>query len=59
MTKRDFELIAYVFKEEMAWYTDQNQMIIEELAKNLANRLEETNSRFDKDGFLKACGVYG
>ncbi len=62
MTKKDFELIANVIatapiqrpygKKSLDAY-----VIRETIAYSLADRLRDTNPRFDRDRFLRACGV--
>jgi len=44
MTKKDFELIARVFRE-----------CIVATPEDMADVLQETNPRFDRVRFLKAC----
>ena len=66
MTRRDFELIARVLRENrpedpapgcdadwLAGRTDMHQMI----ARDLANDLGRVHPKFDHDRFLTACGV--
>jgi len=56
MTKKDYELIAGVIHataEGNAW--DRNTLL--ELAFNMASNLQLTNPRFNREIFLKACGV--
>ena len=58
MTKRDFELIASVFaletKEE-----EQGRALAKMrwIATGLATKFSAENPRFDRERFLKACGV--
>ncbi len=61
MTKKDYVLIAKVIKE----YLDNgdNDQIdgiagVERLTRMLADKLGKENTRFDKNRFLKACGLY-
>ena len=54
MTKKDFELIARVFREH-GWYdgfTDKRFVVS---AIYLADALIATNPRFDREKFLQAC----
>jgi hypothetical protein len=66
MTKKNYELIASVFagaiddidsiydeinEKQPRWYA------IGHLAHSLALELQRDNDRFDKDRFLRACGV--
>ena len=48
MTRKDFELIAAVIRQGTAWERSG-------LAIRFADALEESNPRFDRDAFLKAC----
>jgi len=63
MTKKDYILIAEAIKtytdEERDNKADSNHAyyVLKNLANNLANKLYEDNARFDRDKFLKACGV--
>jgi hypothetical protein len=54
MTKKDYELIARVFKSENA---TAESKAISELAEMLAYELGLENPRFNRSIFLKACGV--
>jgi len=60
MTKKDYELIANVIHQ--AKYTanimgPDCSRIYRKIAVDMADRLAGNNSRFDRDKFLKACGV--
>lgn len=66
MTKKDFILISAVIQGRMERErdiarqgnkTELAQIAIKILAKYLANELQHTNPRFDRDRFLKACCV--
>ena len=61
MTKKDFQLIASAFVEELSNYQDQTTeaLAIREVARRLATQLKTTNPRFDRNLFLVACGVNG
>ncbi len=52
MTQKDFELIARAVKDLPLL----NQTAQEYVAQTFAEYLSETNPRFDRDKFLKACG---
>ena len=56
MTRKDYELIAKVFKK-FPRYTDELALNIEVLATELGKALEQDNPRFDRARFLDACGV--
>jgi hypothetical protein len=53
MTRKDYELIA----EVLASLSADTRYEIDEVAEAFADRLAETNERFDKVRFLRASGV--
>lgn len=56
MTRKDYELIATIIAAMptfAATLRDQK----ESTARQFADRLASDNPRFDRDRFLKACGV--
>jgi hypothetical protein len=53
MTRRDFELIARVLKTSRHWLDRGAHKTIVVL---FANELKTTNSNFDREKFVKACG---
>ena len=53
MTKKDYELIAEVLAT--SWHGSQE--LKSGIAYNMAEALEDTNPRFNREIFLKACGV--
>ena len=67
MTKKDFELIARCVKTEhdkssrAGWSHESEskawRLATESIALNLADALASGNPRFDRERFLKACGV--
>jgi hypothetical protein len=60
MSRKDFELIARVFNREMGLSGGDERgrkYLVGGLARLLATELEGTNPRFDRERFLKACGV--
>lgn len=64
MTRKDFNLIASVFKDMAKWYDEYgnvtNDHAIEtraNIANALADGLATTNPNFDRERFLVACGV--
>lgn len=61
MTRKDFQLIADVLNDCRESYADANAdagtQAIETVAECFALRLRATNPRFDRDRFLRACGV--
>ena len=56
MTKKDFELIADVFKYTQAANPSMTKCLWH-TAKNMATELASTNPRFNRERFLAACGV--
>ena len=54
MTRKDFEALAAVIK---AGRTGDNDDYADKTARSTADMLATTNPRFDRDRFLKACGV--
>lgn len=68
MTRKDYELIAGVIKREthshIHYTTEQRHLldrrlaILHDTASQLARMFAHDNPRFDRDRFLKACGVY-
>lgn len=65
MTRKDFELIAKAFRDARADMRnkepDESQADLQDgasyVAEELAAALAATNPRFDRERFLKACGV--
>lgn len=58
MTRKDFELIASVMRNNQPHYMDQpmhSQWASD--CNRLADRFAEVNERFDRGKFLKACGL--
>jgi hypothetical protein len=49
MTRKDFELIAQVLSEV------SDLPYRQQIAKNFADKLANTNPRFDRERFLAAC----
>lgn len=60
MTKKDYELIANVFKNYNEWIKGNplvsNRGLIELIVEGLAKKLEQDNPRFNYTTFRKACG---
>lgn len=62
MTKKDYELIARVIARNISVANDrdQNQDVVFglcHLATDLSRELAQTNPRFNRIKFLKACGT--
>jgi len=57
MTKKDYILIAEVIKKEAKkWEANSKYAFaIDCIASNLATELQQTNPKFDRIRFLKAC----
>lgn len=56
MTKKDFELIANAINELFLGHKNWSRSL-EQVANKLAEKLAETNPRFNREKFLIACGV--
>lgn len=56
MTKKDFELIANVFRNQYTGHGSP-EWVRESLAVKMAEALATTNPKFDRARFLAACGV--
>ena len=65
MTKKDYELIARVLKDQLeSCFTHVNKQIgtieaysVECVVKQLTKELEQDNPRFNRQKFMKACGL--
>lgn len=65
MTRKDFELIAAAIKAAHICHVGSRDNIttqlandaIDSLAHDFAERLKTTNAQFNRDRFLRACGV--
>lgn len=53
MTRKDYVMIAEVIATNWHYSADTKA----DLARSFADALETDNPRFDRDRFLKACGV--
>ena len=56
MTRKDYELIAGVIKAQREKMHNETETV-DEVALAMAEALEDTNDRFDREKFLTACGV--
>lgn len=60
MTRRDFELIAKVIRNQRRLHLDMCEpvgaMAVDELAGEMATHLGNEHPRFDRERFLTACG---
>ena len=61
MTRKHFEAIARVLRTEMRdmTVTVGERMVVERIARDLAEQFAEENPRFDTERFLAASGVEG
>lgn len=57
MSRQDFELIAEVITGLFDSYGDRCDVYRNMIAEAFADELADTNPRFDRARFLKACGV--
>ena len=59
MTKKDYELIASAIKQFKDWWNIDSKpsKTMRLFAEEISNALASKNPRFDKQKFLKACGV--
>lgn len=53
MTKKDYELIASVINKTFPLLDEQKRKLV----WDMADELEEQNSKFDRKKFLTACGI--
>lgn len=63
MTRKDYQLIAGAFRRardynDSAAKSAGHQVGTADAAIMLASALQEDNPRFDRERFLKACGVH-
>ena len=57
MTTKDFEIIADVINESRACFEDKDDATINHIVEHFAAVLPRTNPRFDRERFLRSCGV--
>lgn len=58
MTKKDYELIARVFTRHCkVSHVDAKAREAMDMAYDMADALAQDNPRFNRNKFLKACGV--
>jgi seryl-tRNA(Sec) selenium transferase len=61
MTQQDYVIIAAAIKEALESYNQehQSQMRIgmQVAANRISRNLQQDNSRFDRNQFLRACGL--
>ena len=59
MTRKDFELIADTIRNlrDASYESGVNELQREMIAKQFAAALRSTNPNFNRDRFVRACGV--
>lgn len=61
MTRKDYELIAKALKTQIeisrTYNEEDGEFAVTNIAFDLVTDLAKDNPRFDRDRFLKACGV--
>ncbi len=58
MTRKDFELIAATLKAARGMTAeDTDVLLLNAVARDFADALRCTNKQFNRDKFLRACGV--
>lgn len=59
MTRKDYRLIAAVFRTgyKQVANNDYERAVVAVMVDRLAEALTKENPRFDREKFLKACGV--
>jgi hypothetical protein len=57
MTRQDFELITSAISGVFDPYGDRCDVYRNMIAEAFADELADTNERFDRERFLRACGV--
>ena len=57
MNKKHFEAIAEIIKAEIPPYDKLFSGPQRNIAKNMADYFETQNPRFNRDKFLKVCGL--
>jgi hypothetical protein len=57
MSRRHFELIARVLREQRDHASPAECQRLDETARAFADELAATNPRFDRARFLTSCGV--
>lgn len=58
MTRNDFNEIAETVKRQREWADSPEELYgVERLVKALCGDFKQSNRSFDRDRFLKACGM--
>lgn len=57
-TKRDFEAIAAIIAKAFErCQTEEDELVLVDVADNLADYFEGQNQRFNRPMFFEACGI--
>lgn len=62
MTRKHYEAIAKAIKSELDYHTShysqgESALVLRNAAKHISDNLELLESNFDRDRFLRACGL--
>ena len=59
MSRKDFELLARTIKDarEAQPFFGGKEPLVDALAKRIATAIDQNSATFQKERFLKACGV--
>jgi hypothetical protein len=57
MTRKDYILIAEVIRASKLSWAGNNNYLVDDISRALADTLEQDNPRFNRARFLTACGV--
>ena len=57
MTRKDYELIASVLRQNIPMQISPKFRLWKELIKDFSEKLSQENSAFNVDKFKKACGL--
>ena len=57
MTKKDYELIAETIRASKLNWAGNNNGLVDDISRALSDTLAKENPRFNREIFLKACGV--
>jgi hypothetical protein len=56
MTKKDFEAVAKMIKENWVFSQKRSTYLLQGVVFKIADYLQTKNKRFDRSKFIKACG---
>jgi hypothetical protein len=57
MTRKDYVLIAEVIRASKIAWAGNNNNLVDDISRALADALVKENPRFNRARFLTACGV--